>query len=89
MRDDLHGASAVITMSFLINDRPVDLAGSHIGIVIQAFINEPFIVAQIQICLRSVVRDKNLTVLDRIHRARVHVQIRIKLLHRHLVAARL
>ena len=45
--------------------------------------------AQIQICLRSVVRDKNLAMLDRIHRARVHVQIRVKLLHRHLVTARL
>ena len=34
MRDDLHRASAVITMSFLINDRPVNLARGHIGIMI-------------------------------------------------------
>ena len=36
---------------------------------------------QIQIGLRTVVGDKNLAVLQRTHRPRIHVEIRVKLLH--------
>ena len=36
---------------------------------------------KIQVSLRAVVRDENFPVLDRIHGARVNVDIRIKFLH--------
>jgi len=38
--------------------------------------------AQIQIRFRAVVRDINLSVLERVHRARINVQIRITFDHR-------
>jgi len=38
-------------------------------------------VPDVQIGLGSVVGDEDLAVLERVHRAGVHVQVRIKLLH--------
>ena len=37
----------------------------------------------VQIGLGAVIRDEHLTVLEGVHRARIHVQVGIELLHRH------
>ena len=41
---------------------------------------EAFVVAQVEIGLRAVVGDEDFAVLERAHRAGVHVQVRIELL---------
>ena len=89
MRNHLNGSSAVISMSFLIDDGPVHLSGGDVGIVIQILVDKTLIVSKIQIRFRSVVRYKHLPVLNRIHRAGIHIQIRIKLLHGDMIASRL
>ena len=43
--------------------------------------------AQVQIGLGAVFGDEDLTVLERAHRARIHIQIRIQLQDRNPVAA--
>ena len=45
--------------------------------------------ADVQVGLGAVVGDEHLTVLERVHRARVDVQVRVELLHRDPQAARL
>jgi hypothetical protein len=46
-------------------------------------------VADIQVGLGSVLRHEHLAVLERAHRARVDVQVRVELLRLHSQAARL
>ena len=73
MWDYLHCAAAEFSVPLFLQDRPVNLACGHIGMSVQALIDKPLIVSQIQICLRTVVRDKHLPVLNRIHCSRVYI----------------
>ena len=86
VRNDLYGASTIVAAAFLLQNRPVDLSCGDVGILIQIFINETLIMSQIKLGFRSVLGDKNLAVLDRVHGAGVDIDIRVKLLHGDLVA---
>ena len=79
MRDDLHRATEVIAVPLLLENRRVNLAGRDIRGARERFVNESFVVPQIEVRLRAVVRDEDLTVLVRGHRARVHIEVRIEL----------
>ena len=87
MRNDLHGSPAVITVTLFLQNRPVHLPGRHIGIFVQALINKTLIMSQIQVCLRSVIRDIYFSVLNGIHGSRINIDVRIKFLHGNLVAS--
>ena len=87
MRDDLHSSSAVVAATFLLKDGPVNLAGGDIGILVQTFINESFVMAQIQVSFRTVISYEYLAMLNGVHGSGVNINIRIKFLHRHLVAS--
>ena len=89
MGNDLHRPAAVIAPALFVKYGPVYFARCHITVVIQALIDEPLVVAQIQIRLRPVVSHENFAVLDWVHRAGVHIQVRIKFLHGHFISARL
>ena len=86
MRDHLHGAAAEIPVALLLEHRPVDFSCCHIGIPIKALVDEPLVMAEIQICLRPVVGDEYFAVLDRVHRPGIHIDVWVKLLHCHLVS---
>ena len=86
MRNYLNGASAKVSASFFVKNRPVNLTGCNIGILGQALINESFIVTKIQVCLSTVIRYKNFTVLDRVHGTWVNVNVWIKFLHGYFVS---
>ena len=45
--------------------------------------------ADVQVGFRAVIGDEYLTVLERIHGARVDIQVRVELLHAHPQAAQL
>ena len=89
MGNDLHRSAAVISAALLIQYGPVYFARGHVGVVIQALVDEALVVPQVQVCLRPVVGHENFAVLDRVHGARVHVEIGVELLHGHFAAARL
>lgn len=55
MRNDLYGTAAVISMTFLVQNRPVNFTRCNVGILIQAFIDKPFVMSQIQVCLRAII----------------------------------
>ena len=84
MGNYLYGTSAKITVAFFLKNRPVDLSGGYVGILIKAFINKSFIMSKVQVGLCSIICDEHLSMLDRIHGTRIDVDIRIKLLHRYL-----
>ena len=81
MRNDLHRTPAVIAVPFLIENGPIDFSGGDIRVLIQTFIDKTLIVSEIQVRLRSVIRDKNFPVLNRVHRSGVHVDVGVEFLH--------
>jgi hypothetical protein len=55
---------------------------------VQVDVEEALVVADVEVGLGAVLGDEDLTVLERVHRARVDVEIGVELLHRHLQPAR-
>jgi hypothetical protein len=82
VRDDLHGLSEVVPATFGGDDRGVDRAGRRVRVSTERLIDEPLVVPEIQISLATVIGDEDLAVLEGIHRPRIHVEIRVELLHR-------
>src|SRR5204863_513827 len=67
----------------LLGDDPVvDLASGDVGAALQVDVEEPLVVADVEVGLRAVVGDEDLPVLERVHRSGVDVEVRVELLHR-------
>ena len=79
VRDDLDRLAEVVAAAFLLDDGPVDLPGRDVVVPGEVHIEEPLVVAEVQVDLRAVVEDEHLAVLVRIHRPRVDVQVGIDL----------
>ena len=80
MGDDLHGATQIVPPALPVEHVPIDLAGGDGGVEGQVLVNEPLVVAQVQVGLRPVVGDEHLAVLIGAHGAGVHVEIGVQLL---------
>ena len=89
MRNDLHGLAEVLAGAFLVQNVPVDLAGGEVGELVEVLVDEALVVAEVEVGLGAVVGDIDLAVLERAHRARVNVDIRVELLRCDLEAAAL
>ena len=87
MGDDLDSLAQVGTLALFVQHIPVDLAGSQVGVFVQVFIGKTLVMAQVQVGLGAVVSHKDLAVLQRAHRAGVHVDIRVQFLACHFQAA--
>lgn len=70
-----------------MKDRPIDFSGGDVGVFGQAFIDEPLVMSQIQICFRAVIGDEDFSVLNGVHGAGVDVDVRIEFLHGDMVAS--
>ncbi|MCY1228559.1 hypothetical protein D9M72_408820 [compost metagenome] len=81
MRNDLDGVAKVLAPAFLGDNRGVDLAGCDVGRAFEVFIEEALVVADIQVSLGTVVSHEDFAVLEGVHRARIHIQVGIELLH--------
>ena len=79
VRDDLDGAAEVVAAALLGDDRLVDAAGRDVAELGQVLVDEPLVVAQVEVGLGAVVGDEDLAVLVRRHRARVDVDVRVEL----------
>jgi len=82
VRDHLHGVTEKVAAALLGDHRGVHLARGHIGIGVEVDVEEALVVADVEVGLGAVLGDEDLTVLERVHRARIDVQVRIQLLHR-------
>ena len=78
--DDLHGLAEVVTSAFLLDHGGVDRAGRDVGTAVEVLAGEALVVAEIQVRLGPVVEHEHLAVLERVHRPRVDVDVRIELL---------
>ncbi len=87
VRDDLHGVAEVLPAPLLRDDGRVHLTGRDVGRAVEVGVEEPLVVADIEVGLGAIVGDEDLTVLERVHRSRIDVEVRIQLLHRHAETA--
>ncbi len=78
----------MISPSLLGDHGRVDLARGHVGRPVQVHIEEPLIVADVEVGLGAVVGYEDLAVLERVHCAGVDVEVGVQLLHRDPQAAR-
>ena len=88
MRDDLDGFAQIFPTSFLADDGFINLPGGEVVHLVHPGGNETFIMAQIQVGFRAVVGDEDFAVLERTHRAGVHIDIWVQLDHGDFKAAR-
>ncbi|MCH8844798.1 MAG: hypothetical protein IID61_17705, partial [SAR324 cluster bacterium] len=75
----LHRSAEIISPALLRYYRVVNSSGGNVVVLGEGFIQKAFIVAQVKIGLGPVIGNEHLTVLQRIHRSRINIQIRIEL----------
>ena len=80
MRDNLYGRSAIVPSPFMIQNGKVYFSGRVAIEFMQSNIGEPFVMAEIEVGFSAVLRYKNFSMLIGVHRPRIDIQIRIKLL---------
>ena len=82
VRNDLHRAPEIVASPLGVDHRPVDRTRRRVGRTSEVLVDEPLVVTEVEIGLGTVVGDVDLTVLDRVHRARIDVDVGVELLHR-------
>ena len=80
VRNHLHGVAEIVASALLVQNREIHRTGCDIRITVKVFIGEPLVVSKIEICLAAVIRYEHLTMLKRVHRAWIDVDVRIELL---------
>ncbi len=87
MGNHLHGSPLVFAASFSLDHSVVHLARCDTGIDRELFVDESFIMPEIEVGFAAVFCHKHLPVLIRADRSRVHIDIRVHFLHKHRQAA--
>lgn len=87
MRNHLNRLAEVLAATFLFKNALINLPGREVVITAHLRGDETFVMPQIKVGLRAVFRHEHFAVLERTHRARIHVDIGIELDHRHLKSA--
>src|SRR5581483_6183319 len=89
VRDHLDGRAEVLAAALLaqhgVPDRPLRVVRGPREVLV----DEALVVADVEVGLGAVLGDEHLAVLERAHRPRVDVDVRVELLDLHLQAARL
>ncbi len=89
VRDHLHGRAEVLALPLLAEHAVPDGACGVVRGAREVLVDEALVVADVEIGLGAVLGDEDLAVLERAHRSRIDVQVRVELLHLHLEPARL
>ena len=89
MRNDLNGLPEIIAAAFVGEDCLVDLAAGEIVLTGQDTLGEALIMTEIEVGLRTISQNIDLSVLERIHRSRIDIEVGIELLKRHPQASAL
>jgi len=82
VRDYLNCLAEIIPTSLSGNDSLVDGASCGIRVAAQRFINEPFVMSEIEVGLAPIISDEYLTMFERVHGAGIDIEIRVEFLHR-------
>ena len=89
VRDNLNRLAQIIAAPLFVNHRLINAPARPIVFLGQLRVGKTLVVAQIQVGFRAVVSHENFPVLERRHRARVNVDIRVELDERHAQAPHL
>jgi len=81
--DHLDGAAQVVAAALLLDDGVVDAPGGEVVVLAHGQAQVALVVAQIQVGLGPVVGDVDLAVLERVHGARIDVDVGVELLDGH------
>ena len=73
VRNDLHGTTEKIAATLSRDECLIDRSLSEVGFLGEAFIDEAFIMSQIEIGFLTVVGNEDFAVLERRHSARIDV----------------
>ena len=87
VRDHLHRRAEEVALPLLAEDGVPDRAGAVARAAEEVLVDEPLVMADVEVGLGAVLGDEHLAVLERAHRARVDVEVRVELLQLHLQAA--
>ena len=82
VRDDLDGGAEELALALLPEDRVPDRARRVARVAREVLVDEALVVADVEVGLGAVLGHEDLAVLERAHRARVDVQVRVELLRR-------
>ena len=88
MGDNLDRLAQIVAAALLVDDALIDTARGHVVGARGLDVREAFIVPQVQVGLMAIDGDIALAVLIGVERSRVDVDVGVKLLARHAVAAR-
>ena len=81
VRDHLHRRAEVLTLALLAQNAIPDAAGRVVRSAGEVLVDEALVVPDVEIGLGAVLGDEDLAVLERAHRPRVDVDVRVELLH--------
>ena len=87
VRDHLHGAAEVVATSLPAEDLLIDPPGGDVVGTLRGHAGEAFVVTEVEVGLRPVVRHEHLTVLVRAHSAGIDVEVGVELPQPNRVAA--
>ena len=79
VRNDLHRFAEVISAPLFGDDLFVKTTGRPVVVARKFGVGEALVVAEVEIGFRAVVSDEDFAVLERRHRPRIDVQVRIEL----------
>ena len=88
VRDHLHGRAEEVALALLAQDGVPDRAGAVARAAEEVLVDEPLVVADVEVGLGAVLGHEDLAVLERAHRPRIDVQIGVELLELDAQAAR-
>ena len=86
VRDHLHGRAEEVALALLAQDRLPDGARAVARVAEEVLVDEALVVADVEVGLGAVLGDEHLAVLERAHRPRVDVEVRVELLELDLQA---
>ncbi len=81
VRDHLHRGAQILAAPLLGDDVEVDAARGDVVRLRQRPVDEPLVVAEVEVGLGAVVGDEHLAVLEGRHRAGIDVDVRVELHH--------
>src|SRR5262249_46852375 len=87
--DDLNGRPEVLPAALLADDRVPDRSRGRVRRGAQILVEKAFVVPDVEVRLGAVLGHEHLAVLERAHRPRIDVDVRVELLDVDLEAARL
>ncbi|CAB4906913.1 unannotated protein [freshwater metagenome] len=81
MGDHLDGVTEVLAAALLGDDLRVNLTGGHVCRLRQIDSEKPLVVADIEVCFGPVIGNEHFTMLERVHGARIDVEVGVEFLH--------